>query len=330
MSDVHSDAVVEMTDAQVCYGSFRAVDGITLQVERGEVLGLLGHNGAGKTTSIKLILGLLQPSAGQVRVFGQIPFGQDSKDARRGFGYLPENVSFYDQLSGREVLRFFARLKGHGRQACDALLQRVGLEQAADRRVKTYSKGMRQRLGLAQALLGEPRLLLLDEPTVGLDPVATHEFYGMLDELVRQGTTVILCSHVLPGIEGHIDRVAILEHGHLLALGTPQALRDESALPLRISARGQWAGADWPQRLAGLGVEDYAIHADCLEVTCTQAAKLAVSRSLLDAQGIQDIEITSPSLQDLYMHYSGRPAAAAQAAATQTANQAATQTGAGV
>ncbi|MDX5298691.1 MAG: ABC transporter ATP-binding protein, partial [Gammaproteobacteria bacterium] len=149
------------------YGATAVLHDLSLHLPPGEVLGLFGHNGAGKTTTIKLILGLLQPTQGQVQVLGGSP--QDVR-IKLQIGYLPENVMFYPQLSGRETLRHFARLKQAPDAQVSSLLDQVGLSTAADRRVKTYSKGMRQRLGLAQALLGKPRLLLLDEPTVGLDP----------------------------------------------------------------------------------------------------------------------------------------------------------------
>jgi len=136
---------------------------------------------------MKLILGILSASSGQVRVFGEDPRGPDSGRLRFQLGYLPENVSFYDNLSGREVLAYFARLKRVAPSEVDRLLTRVGLDHAARRRVRTYSKGMRQRLGLAQALLGEPRLLLLDEPTAGLDPMATRDVYNTIDELRSRG-----------------------------------------------------------------------------------------------------------------------------------------------
>ncbi len=163
-----------------------------------------------------------------------------ANELRRRLGYLPENVQFYEQLSGREVLDYFARLKRVASGQVGELLERVGLAHAMDRRVKTYSKGMRQRLGLAQALLGEPRLLLLDEPTTGLDPMATKDFYGMVDELSRRGVSVILCSHVLPGVERHIDRAVIFGRGRMLAAGSIDELRESAALPLvmRLRSRG--------------------------------------------------------------------------------------------
>ena len=294
---------VDLAGASKEYGRVTALHGLSLQIPQGEVLGLLGHNGAGKTTTIKLILGLIAPSKGQVEVFGCEPYTKGSRALRTQWGYLPENVSFYNQLTGREVLDFFARLKRVSVHERETLLERVGLEEAADRRVKTYSKGMRQRLGLAQALLGHPRLLMLDEPTVGLDPIAVRDFFTTVDELRRQGTTVILSSHVLPGIEQHIDRVAILRSGSLQAVGTLDELRRQAGLPLKISARGKWPKGFWDVRLREQGIAQYRVNGTSLEVDSPLDTKLDVMRLLLSDDCVNDLEVQLPSLESLYVHY---------------------------
>ncbi|MCW8886220.1 MAG: ABC transporter ATP-binding protein, partial [Motiliproteus sp.] len=199
-------SIVELERVEKHYQSVHALQGLDLVIQPGEILGLFGHNGAGKTTTIKLILGLIEATKGTVRVFGEDPTLSEARNLRRKLGFLQENVSFYDQLTGLEVLNYFAKLKGVSKKQSRELLHQVGLDHAIKRRVKTYSKGMRQRLGLAQALLGDPKLLLLDEPTVGLDPIATQDFYQRLNQLKERGCTIILCSHVLPGVEKYIDR----------------------------------------------------------------------------------------------------------------------------
>lgn len=246
--------VIEMASVGKRFGKLAALNDVSLRLGEGEVLGLMGHNGAGKSTSMKLILGLIRPSSGELRVFGHDPSGAEANDLRLRLGYLPENVQFYEQLSGREVLRYFAKLKRVGHGVVDTLLERVGLTHAMHRRVKTYSKGMRQRLGLAQALIGEPRLMLLDEPTVGLDPMATRDFYAMVDELRGRGVSVILCSHVLPGVERHIDRAAILGQGRMLASGSIDELREAANLPLVMRLRTALTPDAVAERLQAFGV----------------------------------------------------------------------------
>ncbi|MHA6640556.1 ABC transporter ATP-binding protein [Stutzerimonas frequens] len=294
---------VEIQGVSQRYGSMTVLHDLNLNLGEGEVLGLFGHNGAGKTTSMKLILGLLAPSEGQVKVLGRAP---NDPQVRRQLGYLPENVTFYPQLSGRETLRHFARLKGAALGQVDELLEQVGLAHAADRRVKTYSKGMRQRLGLAQALLGEPRLLLLDEPTVGLDPIATQDLYQLIDRLRQRGTSIILCSHVLPGVEAHINRAAILAKGRLQAVGSLSQLRAEAGLPVRIRASGISERDSWLQRWTDAGHSARGLSETSLEVVAINGHKLVLLRQLLGESEPEDIEIHQPSLEDLYRYYMER------------------------
>ncbi|WP_394374973.1 ABC transporter ATP-binding protein [Stutzerimonas frequens] len=294
---------VEIQGVSQRYGSMTVLHDLNLNLGEGEVLGLFGHNGAGKTTSMKLILGLLAPSEGQVKVLGRAP---NDPQVRRQLGYLPENVTFYPQLSGRETLRHFARLKGAALGQVDELLEQVGLAHAADRRVKTYSKGMRQRLGLAQALLGEPKLLLLDEPTVGLDPIATQDLYQLIDRLRQRGTSIILCSHVLPGVEAHINRAAILAKGRLQAVGSLSQLRAEAGLPVRIRASGISERDSWLQRWTDAGHSARGLSETSLEVVAINGHKLVLLRQLLGESEPEDIEIHQPSLEDLYRYYMER------------------------
>ncbi|MDR9439426.1 MAG: ABC transporter ATP-binding protein [Halomonas sp.] len=300
-------AVIDFQGVTRHDGGLVRLDALDLHVNEGEVLALLGHNGAGKTTTMHLILGLLSPSEGRVAVLGGAPDGAHAEALRRRLGYLPENVSFYEQLSGQEVLDYFARLKRVGRGQVGELLDRVGLGHAAHRRVKTYSKGMRQRLGLAQALLGDPRLLLLDEPTTGLDPAATRDFYDTVRELRERGCTVLLSSHVLPGVEPYIDRALILGGGRRLALGSLAELREEAALPITVRARGHGSEGDLAERLAGWGdprITANPVNGHEVALTVPPDAKLAVLRRLTDTAGIEDIELLPPTLEHLYTHFS--------------------------
>jgi len=303
VSDGARTPVVGLESVAKHYGRFAALQDVSLDIAPGEVIGLLGHNGAGKTTLMKLILGLSAPSSGRVRVFGLDPHGKQANALRPRLGYLPESIAFYDALTGREVLDYFARLKGVDKRERDALLERVGLTEAAGRRVKTYSKGMRQRLGLAQALLGRPELLLLDEPTVGLDPMATRDFYATIDELRREGHTVILSSHILPGIEHHITRAVILGRGRLLVQGPLESLWRSAGLSFKVRVQGQWQDESWldtlPARIEGLR----RINGSRLEFAVHHEDKLAVVRALLARPEVQDLELAPPGLEALYVHF---------------------------
>jgi ABC-2 type transport system ATP-binding protein len=212
----------------------RAVDALDLEIAEGQVYGLLGPNGSGKSTTIKIILGLLDATVGDVRVFG-VPANR--VEARRNVGYLPEAPYFYRYLSGRELVRFYARVCGVPARSLkarvDEVVAWVGLSGAADRRVGTYSKGMLQRIGLAQALVHDPKLIVLDEPTAGVDPVGSAEMCELILKLKKQGKTVLITSHLLAQIEDVCDRVAILDRGKLIVEGSVQELvgqRDRQAL----------------------------------------------------------------------------------------------------
>jgi len=284
------------------YGAVRAVDGVDLDVRRGEVFGLIGHNGAGKSTLFKMMLGLVAPSAGEIRIHGVAVGGRDARAMRRRIGYLPENVVLYDNLSALETLRFIARLKGVALTECAPALERVGLSHAAQRPVREYSKGMRQRLGFAQALLGRPQVLFLDEPTNGLDPEAIHAFYATLRQLRDEGVTMILTSHILAELQERVDRLAILAAGRVQALGSVQALREQMALPLRLELRASEAGVPAVRgALAGLPVDGAQWQGAQLLARLPRHAKMAALGALAGLGGaVLDLQIHEPSLEDVF------------------------------
>jgi Cu-processing system ATP-binding protein len=280
------------------YGSRVTVSEVSLTVRAGERIALLGHNGAGKTTLLRLILGLTRLDGGRISVFGAAP--GDAR-ARRFSAYLPESVAFNKALTGREQLRLFARLSGESAQIADPLLERVGLAEASRRRIGTWSKGMRQRLGLAQALIGRPRLALLDEPTSGLDPISRHEFYAIVEELVSAGTAVIISSHALTELEARTDRIAILRDGHLVANDSLAHLHSRARLPIRLRVVAQGDGSDEiAARLGGQRINGRAV-----ELFCAPDEKMAHLAQIAALGGlIDDVELAPPSLEDLYRHYS--------------------------
>lgn len=289
---------VELHQATKRYGALTALDGCSLNLVGGEVLALVGHNGAGKTTLMKLILGLIRPSEGTVRVFGSDPAGQDGGAVRKRIGFLPESVSFTGAMTGAEVLRFFLALRGEPASDAGPLLERVGLSHAAKRRVSTYSKGMRQRLGLAQALIGQPAALLLDEPTTGLDPTLRETFYDIVAELRGKGCAVLLSSHALAEIEQRADRVAILEAGRLVAHGRMAELRRAAGLPVRIRVTLPDEAAPIAG-LQGLGAEP--VGAGQMELRVANGAKIELLGRLAGLRpAITDIEVLAPSLDEVY------------------------------
>lgn len=210
-------------------GGVYAVKGVSLNIPEGGVYGLIGPNGSGKSTVMKLLVGLLSPDAGECRVFGQPATATAN---RREIGFLPENPYFYKFLTGAETVRFYGRLCGlRGvalKERTRELLHLVGLEEAADRRLRGYSKGMLQRIGLAQALVQQPRLLVLDEPTAGVDPIGSRTIRDIILNIKQQGVTVFLCSHLLEQVQEICDRVGVLYQGCLIAEGTMDELtRDD-------------------------------------------------------------------------------------------------------
>jgi ABC-2 type transport system ATP-binding protein len=219
-----ADAVIETEQLTKRYGDKTAVDSLDLSIARGEVFGLLGPNGAGKTTTILMLLGLTEPTAGVARVDGVVPT-RDPLVVKSRVGYLPDEVGFYEDLTARQNLRYTAALNRLRRTEADdriaALLADVGLADDADRKVGTYSRGMRQRLGLADALVKDPSILILDEPTVNIDPEGVRELLLLVERLrTDQGVTVLLSSHLLHQVEQVCDRIGVFVAGRLVASGT--------------------------------------------------------------------------------------------------------------
>ncbi|MBR9899524.1 MAG: ABC transporter ATP-binding protein [Rhodospirillales bacterium] len=282
------------------YDDHTVLDAVGFDVAAGERVALLGHNGAGKSTLMKIILGLVTADGGTVSVHGLAP---GSYRARMQTAYLAENASFHPSLTGQEQLRYYLRLRGVDPRKAASLLERVGLGAAANRRIGTYSKGMRQRVGMAQALIGEPKLLILDEPTSGLDPVSRREFYVILDELAAQGTAILLSSHALTEVEARTDRIVILSSGVMVANDTLANLRQQASLPIRLQVSAQRGKADEvAQKLSGERSNGVMV-----DLVCSSQEKLARLGDI-SALGplVDDVDVIPPSLEDIYSHFSKR------------------------
>jgi Cu-processing system ATP-binding protein len=299
---------IEVSNVTKSFGDVQAINGISLSIAEGEMFGLIGHNGAGKSTLFKLMLGLIPATSGEIRVGGVLTDSRDFRVVRRRIGFLPENFVTYDNLTGAEVLRLFADLKKVPRAACAEVLARVGLTHAAERRVRTYSKGMRQRLGFAQALLGDPQLIFLDEPTNGLDPEGIHDFYAILRDVQSRGTTIVITSHILAEIQGRVDCLMILNSGRIAAQGTLAELRAQMMLPSVICAKlrdGHTVDLNGAlTQLPGLTMQ---VSERDIRISCSAVQKVAVL-GMLSASGdsVQDIVLHEPSLEDLFFGYGGQ------------------------
>lgn len=276
----------------------RAVVDVNLEVRRGEIFGLLGPNGAGKTTTLKVLMGLVRPTSGRVEVLGR---RVGDLAAKRAIGYLPETPYFYDYLSGRELLVFVGQLFGldrrESRRRAGALLERVGLQHAADRALRRYSKGMLQRVGLAQALINEPELVVLDEPLTGLDPLGRRHLRELIGELGRQGKTVLLSSHILSDVELLASRVAILVRGRTVDSGPLHELVKARVLGIEVLIRpaGGLLGA----------LREHGYHVDLIEdaarVEVASEADVDPLIDLVRAHGARVLSVTprKESLEDV-------------------------------
>jgi Cu-processing system ATP-binding protein len=294
------NAIAQWSSVSKHYGKLAAVEDVSLTLHAGEATALVGHNGAGKTTLIKLLLGLIRPSRGSVGVLGVDPAGRQGAEARRALGFLPENVAFHGAMTGIELMKFYARLKGQPVARNRDLLARVGLVEAADRRVATYSKGMRQRLGLAQTLIGDPRLLLLDEPTSGLDPASRADVFDMIDALRADGATILVSTHALAEVGERVDKVAVLHKGALLHAGSLADLRRETGAETRMRLRVQTCTTGTVLQSLPDGVRCASRDATHLELLVPGDRKMAVLRQLIDMPNVEDVEMTTPGLEELY------------------------------
>ena len=287
------------------YGETLAVNRLNLSVARGEVFGLLGPNGAGKTTTILMLLGLSEPTGGTLEVLGLDPT-RDALAVKRRVGYLPDSVGFYDHLSGRQNLAYTAQLNGLGRveaaERIDHCLSDVGLTDRAGDPVRAYSRGMRQRLGVADALIKDPELLILDEPTAAIDPKGVEEMLGLIRSLAARGVTVLLASHLLHQVQAICDRIGIFVSGRLVACG-PVAELARSAGAVRVEL--EVAGGDAGGILDAVpGVLSVDREGDGFLVTATGDVREPLARALA-ASGLVPVHLRlrEEDLADVYRAY---------------------------
>ena len=300
------------------YGDLVAVDNLELDVRAGEIFGLLGQNGAGKTTTILMLLGLAEPSAGVARVVGFDPT-RNPLEVKRRVGYLPDNVGFYDGMTGRENLRYTAKLNGitgtDAEERIAAILEQVGMTERADTNVDTYSRGMLQRLGIADALVKEPAVLILDEPTTAIDPIGVVEILDLLRALVRErGIAVLLSSHLLAQVQSVCDRVGIFAAGKLIGVGTVPELAaqfGEESARIEVGFEGIDSGAYAStakvlRSIAGVtDVRPPERPGEPFTVLAARGSTTTVREALLAAAASKGLRLSSireivPSLDDIY------------------------------
>ena len=303
--------VVQTENLTKAYGGFTAVDGLTLRIEEGEVYGFLGPNGAGKTTTLLMLLGLTEPSSGTASVCGHDSTREPLK-VKRIVGYLPERVGFYEDMTARQNLRYTAELnslpRGEAEEKIGGLLNTVGLSDVADHQVSTYSRGMKQRLGIADIWIKEPKLAFLDEPTTGIDPQGVEDILNLMVSMSRKKITIIFCSHLLHQVQKICGRVGILAKGRLVAEGSIDRLSGEAAGGGRYRIE-----AEVERRSRGLvdsirkvkGVRDVEGSGKSLLISCDKDLRGEISRIIVAGESqLLGMKIEEYNLEKIYKRYS--------------------------
>jgi ABC-2 type transport system ATP-binding protein len=305
-----ADSIIETHDLTKKYGDFTAVDRLNLKVKSGEIFGLLGPNGAGKTTTILMLLGLTEPTSGTVRVLGYDPQWQPLRVKSRA-GYLPDQVGFYDELTARDNLAYVARLNGLSHAEADkrirASLDKVKLTSVADHRVGTFSRGMRQRLGVADVLIKDPQLVIMDEPTQGLDPELARDFLVLIRELADSGITILLSSHLLHQVQEICDRVGLFQNGRMVLEGTVTDLAHNilgGGFHVRLRAAGsQAAHSQALRQLPGVVQVDFKAP-DLYTLVASRDLRADAAAAIVHAGGqLTSLDVEDLSLDDIYNAY---------------------------
>ncbi len=305
-----SKEIIITRDLTKKYGDFAAVDRLNLKVKRGEVFGLLGPNGAGKTTTILMLLGLTEPTSGEISVLDLDPVTQPLSVKAR-VGYMPDAMGFYDELTARENLIYIAKLNNlRGKVASQRInesLERVGLMGVSEKRVGTFSRGMRQRLGVADVLVKEPELIIMDEPTQGLDPEGAHEFIDMIRSLKHEDITILLSSHLLMQVQEVCDRVGLFSHGQMLLEGSVADLAQRVlGGAYRVSLEGEGDPGAILASLNRLEGAQQVRHVDgqTYQFESTRDLRPEAAAAVIKAGGrLFNLEVAEQSLDDIYSHF---------------------------
>lgn len=286
------------------YNHVPAVNNVSFRVNKGEIFGFLGPNGAGKTTTIKSMLDLIHADAGSISIHG-IDVRSQGKEAKKYIGYMPEKVAFYDNLTALQNLMFYAEIKHASKQDCLSLIEEFGLGDTGKKRVGKFSKGMMQRLGMARALLGNPPILILDEPSGGLDPRGVVLIRDKILEMKKKGTTVFVSSHILSEIQEICDRVGIINKGVLVAEDSVEGLSKKLNLKPQMTITVDKLTSSIEEAVKQLpGVEHVQSKGNTLDIVCDGAMKAKVILAITNAGGIiQNLQTKEPSLEEVFMRY---------------------------
>jgi ABC-2 type transport system ATP-binding protein len=298
------EAVITVTNLTKIYNDIKAVDNASFAIRKGEVFGFLGPNGAGKTTTIKAILGLIQIESGEITING-INTKDNGKYAKSFIGYLPEKVAFYDNLTALQNMNFYAEMKHVSKTECKPLIKEMGLEHAINKKVGKFSKGMQQRLGMARALLGNPPILILDEPSGGLDPRGVALIRKKIEEMKKKESTVFVSSHILAEVQEVCNRVGIINKGVIVAEDTVEKLREHLKLKPKLVLELEKTSKKIVKAVEKLeGVEHVEAIGIMLHIVCNPKAKSKIIIAVEKAGGsIVNIQTMDPSLEEVFMRF---------------------------
>ncbi len=289
--------MIEVENLTKVYGNFKALDGLNLKVEENEVFGYLGPNGAGKTTTINLMIGMLQPTSGSIRIAG-IDVERNPLEIKKICGYLPENVGFYDHMTAKQNLLYFSEFyripEREAVRIIDDLLELVGIADAADRKVGEFSKGMKQRLGLAQALLNDPEVIFLDEPTSGLDPQGAADFRKIIRDLKKEGKTIFFSSHILSEVKEICETVGIINRGRLIAKGKIEEFKQKLTIIVETEPMIDVSILEPFGNVKTRGSQ--------IIVEAEKDCRIEISKTLVrEGYTIKELHLMEPSLEEIYL-----------------------------